>query len=185
MKVEATALPGVIIIEPRVFPDERGLFFETWSQARYAQAGVAEQFVQDNLSRSSRGVVRGLHYQLPYTQGKLLSVVNGEIFDVAVDIRPGSPTFKQWVGVTLSATNRRQLYVPAGYAHGFQALSDEAALLYKCTEYYQPSAEQSILWSDEELAIRWALPPILGDKDRAAPRLADVPEDRLPPYSPT
>ena len=182
MKVEATSVPGVIIIEPRAFPDDRGVFFETWSQARYAQAGVPERFVQDNISRSARGVVRGLHYQHPNAQGKLLTVLEGEIFDIAVDIRRGSPTFKQWVGATLSAENRRQLYVPAGFAHGFQAVSAEAVLLYKCTEYYQPSSEHSILWSDGELAIPWPLPPILSDKDRDAPLLRDIPDSRLPEF---
>ena len=182
MKVEATAIPGVIIIEPRAFPDERGVFFETWSQARYAHAGVLEAFVQDNLSRSFRGVLRGLHYQHPNAQGKLLSVLEGEIFDVALDIRRGSPTFRQWVGTTLSAENRRQLYVPAGFAHGFQVLSANATVLYKCTEYYDPTAELSVCWSDDELAIPWPLPPILSDKDRDAPRLRDIPDSRLPDF---
>ena len=182
MKVEATAIAGVIIFEPRVFSDERGVFFETWSQARYFDEGIPETFVQDNVSRSTRGVLRGLHYQLPDAQGKLLSVLEGEIFDVAVDIRRGSPTYKQWVGLTLSATNRRQLYVPAGCAHGFQAVSPEAVLLYKCTEYYQPSSERSILWSDDQLAIPWPMPPILSGKDRDAPLLRDIPDSRLPEF---
>ena len=185
MKVEATATPGVIIIEPRAFSDERGMFFETWSQARYAQAGVPEKFVQDNVSRSARGVLRGLHYQEPNAQGKLLSVLDGEIFDVAVDIRRGSPTFTQWVGVTLSAENRRQLYVPAGFAHGFQAMSANATVLYKCTEYYHSASELSVSWSDDELAIPWPLPPILSDKDRDAPLLRDIPESRLPQFTTT
>ena len=183
MKVEDTEIPGVILFEPRAFSDDRGVFFETWSHERYAQAGVPEKFVQDNVSRSSRGVLRGLHYQLPNAQGKLLSVLDGEIFDVAVDIRRGSPTFRQWVGVTLSAENRRQLYVPAGCAHGFQALSESATVLYKCTEYYHQSSEQSVLWSDDELAIPWTLPPILSDKDRDAPLLRDIPRGRLPEFS--
>ena len=183
MKVEATAIPGVIMVEPRAFSDDRGVFFETWNQERYAIAGVPEAFVQDNVSRSARGVLRGLHYQQPNAQGKLLSVLEGEIFDVAVDIRHGSPTFGQWVGMTLSAVKRQQLYVPAGCAHGFQALSESATVLYKCTDYYHPSSEQSILWCDEELAIPWTLPPILSDKDRDAPLLRDIPRDRLPEYS--
>ena len=161
------------------------MFFETWSQALYAQAGVPEKFVQDNVSRSARGVLRGLHYQEPNAQGKLLSVLEGEIFDVAVDIRPGSPTFKQWVGMTLSAENRRQLYVPAGFAHGFQAMSANATVLYKCTEYYDHASEHSILWSDDEFAIPWPLPPILSDKDRDAPLLRDIPESRLPQFTTT
>ncbi|MEP6991221.1 MAG: dTDP-4-dehydrorhamnose 3,5-epimerase, partial [bacterium] len=150
---------------------------------RYAEVGLPPTFVQDNVSRSRRGVLRGLHYQLPNAQGKLLSVLEGEIFDVAVDIRRGSPTFGQWVGATLSAGNKRQLYVPPGCAHGFQAMSATAVVLYKCTEYYHQSAEQSVLWSDEALAIPWALPPILADKDRDAPLLRNIAESRLPEYS--
>ena len=183
MKVEATAIPGVVIIEPRAFSDNRGMFFETWSQARYAEAGIPERFVQDNLSHSSRGVLRGLHYQQPNAQGKLLSVLDGEIFDVAVDIRQGSPTYGKWVGVTLSAQNHRQLYVPAGCAHGFQAMSATATVHYKCTEYYDTASELSVNWSDGDLAIPWALPPILSDKDRDAPLLRDIPRGRLPEYS--
>ncbi len=184
MNVEATEIPGVLIVHPDAYTDERGLFYETWSQARYAHAGMPETFVQDNVSRSSRGVLRGLHFQYPQSQGKLLSVLEGEIFDVAVDIRRGSPTFGRWVGATLSAANHVQLYVPAGCAHGFQALSDEAVVLYKCTEYYQHGSERSVLWSDEELAIPWTLPPILSAKDRTAPRLRAIPESALPPYTP-
>lgn len=182
MKVEATAIPGLIIIEPRAFSDDRGVFFETWSQARYALAGLPEQFVQDNVSRSARGVLRGLHYQEPNAQGKLLSVLEGEIFDIAVDIRRGSPTFKQWVGATLSAENRHQLYVPAGFAHGFQAMSADATVLYKCTAFYDHESEHSVRWSDDELAIQWPLPPILSDKDRDAPCLREIPQDRLPQF---
>ncbi len=185
MNVEATEMPGVLIVHPDAYTDERGLFYETWSQARYAHAGMPETFVQDNVSRSSRGVLRGLHYQDPHAQGKLLSVLEGEIFDVAVDIRRGSPTYGRWVGVTLSATNHVQLYVPAGCAHGFQALSDEAVVLYKCTEYYHHGADHSVLWSDEDLGIPWTLPPILSAKDRAARRLSAIPGSELPTYSPT
>ena len=185
MNVEATAIPGVLTLEPRVFSDARGDFFELWSQLRYAQAGLPTAFVQDNISRSQRGVLRGLHYQLPHAQGKLLSVLEGEIFDVAVDIRRGSPTFGQWVGETLSSENHRQLYVPAGCAHGFQAISATAVVLYKCTEYYNPSSERSVRWSDPDIAIPWALPPILADKDRDAPPLRDIPESFLPEYAAT
>jgi dTDP-4-dehydrorhamnose 3,5-epimerase len=185
VNVEATAIRGVLTLEPRVFSDARGDFFETWSLLRHAQAGLPTTFVQDNISRSRRGVIRGLHYQYPNAQGKLLSVLEGEIFDVAVDIRRGSPTFGQWVGATLSAENHRQLYVPPGCAHGFQAMSATAVVLYKCTEYYHQPSEHSILWSDEQLAIPWALPPILADKDRDAPLLRDIPERRLPEYSAT
>ena len=184
MKVESTEIPGVAVIHPNAFADSRGLFYETWNQSRYASAGMPEAFVQDNVSRSSRGVLRGLHYQLPQSQGKLLSVLAGEIFDVAVDIRRGSPAFGKWVGVTLSAANHLQLYVPAGCAHGFQALSDEAVVLYKCTEYYHPASERAVLWSDEDLGIPWTLPPILSAKDQDAPHLRAIPEGALPVYSP-
>lgn len=185
MNVDATAIPGVLILEPRVLSDARGDFFETWSLLRYAQAGLPKTFVQDNVSRSQRGVLRGLHYQLPNAQGKLLSVLEGEIFDVAVDIRRGSPTFGQWVGATLSAENHRQLYVPPWCAHGFQATSATAVVVYKCTEYYHQASEHSVLWSDEELAIAWALPPVLSDKDRDAPLLRDIPVSDLPEYHAT
>ena len=183
MKVEATTIPGVLLLEPRVFSDARGDFFETWSMERYAHAGMSERFVQDNVSRSSRAVLRGLHYQLPNAQGKLLSVLEGEILDIAVDIRRGSPTFKQWVGATLSADNGRQLYVPTGCAHGFQALSATAVVVYKCTEYYHVASERTILWSDDELAIPWPLPPILSDKDRDARPLREIPEGELPGFT--
>jgi dTDP-4-dehydrorhamnose 3,5-epimerase len=190
-----TRLPGVVIFEPRVFRDDRGEFLETWHQARYAAAGLPEAFVQDNLSVSRRGVLRGLHYQHPLAQGKLVSVLEGEVFDVAVDIRRGSPTFARWVGMTLSGENRRQLYVPPGFAHGFYVTSDRALFLYKCTAYYAPSDEGSVLWNDPDLAIDWPLgqrsvvsgqssgaDPILAPKDAAAPRLAGIPGDRLPQY---
>lgn len=183
MKVEATAIPGVLLLEPRVFSDGRGDFFETWSMERYARAGMPERFVQDNVSRSSRAVLRGLHYQLPNAQGKLLSVLEGEILDIAVDIRRDSSTFKQWVAETLSAENGRQLYVPAGCAHGFQALSATAVVLYKCTEYYDVASERIILWSDDELAIPWPLPPIVSDKDRDARPLREIPEGELPGFA--
>ena len=180
MKVVPTAIDGVTVVEPRVFGDARGVFFESWSELRYANAGLPGRFVQDNVSRSSRGALRGLHYQRPHGQGKLVSVVEGEIFDVAVDIRRDSPTFRQWVGVTLSAANQRQLYIPVGFAHGFQAVSDTAIVLYKCTEYYDAACERSILWSDDEIAIPWALAPLLSDKDRDAPCLRDLHADELP-----
>ena len=182
MEVEATVIPGVVVIQPDVFTDERGVFHEAWSQRRYAEAGVREAFVQDNISRSARGVLRGLHYQDPHPQGKLLSVLQGEIFDVAVDIRRGSPAFGQWVGVTLSDANHRQLYIPPGCAHGFQALS-EAVVTYKCTEYFEQGSDRYVLWSDEDLGISWTLPPILSAKDRIAPCLRDIAEAALPVYS--
>lgn len=147
MKVTKTKLPGVVIVEPKVFGDSRGFFQETWQKSRYEESGIREMFVQDNLSFSTRGVLRGLHYQNPNTQGKLVSVIQGEVFDVAVDIRAGSPTFGQWEGVHLSGENHRQLWVPPGFAHGFCVLSDTAYFMYKCTDVYNPSTEMGILWS--------------------------------------
>lgn len=170
-----TKLPGVLIIEPRVFGDQRGFFMETWQQDRYEQAGLPGRFVQDNLSRSRRGVLRGLHYQDPNPQGKLVYVLLGEVFDVAVDIRPDSPTFGDWVGVTLSAENKRQFFVPEGFAHGFCVVSDEALFAYKCTNLYNPAGEGSILWNDPDIGIEWPIDsPVLADKDARAPRLKDA-----------
>lgn len=181
MNVVPTKLPGVLLIEPRVFRDARGYFYETWNQSTYAAAGLTFAFVQDNLSHSVRGVLRGLHYQHPSAQGKLISVLDGEIFDVAVDIRPDSPTFRQWFGVHLSSENHRQCYVPPGYAHGFLVMSEVAKVTYKCTALYQPKDEGSILWNDPDIGIDWPVEtPILSPKDREAPRLRDVPGDRLP-----
>ena len=184
MNAIETALPGVLILEPRVFRDDRGYFLETWNGARYADLGLPERFVQDNLSSSTRGVLRGLHYQHPNGQGKLVSVARGEVFDVAADIRPDSPSFGQWVGVTLSSENHRSLYIPPGFAHGFVVLSDDALFSYKCTEYYAPNCEASLIWDDPDLAIEWPeADPRLSPKDLAAPRLRDVPRDRLPTFS--
>ncbi len=183
MNVIETELPGVVIVEPRVFRDDRGYFLETWNGARYASAGLPDRFVQDNLSFSTRGVLRGLHYQHPHGQGKLVSVVRGEVFDVAVDVRLGSPSFGKWVGVTLSAETGRELYIPPGFAHGFVVRGDSALFSYKCTEYYQPESEASLAWDDPDLAIAWPEDaPRLSPKDAAAPRLRDVPTDRLPVY---
>lgn len=183
MVTHPTRLPGVLILEPAVYRDARGFFLETWNQARYAEAGLPERFVQDNLSFSSRGVLRGLHYQHPHAQGKLLSVLQGEVFDVAVDLRVGSPTFARWEGVTLSAANRRQLYVPEGFAHGFLVTSETALVSYKCTEYYQPRYEAGVWWDDPDLGIAWPLAaPTLSPKDQAAPRLHTIPEGQLPRY---
>ena len=181
MKVIQTEVPGVLIVEPKVFGDARGFFFENYSQERYAAAGIPEQFVQDNVSLSQRGVLRGLHLQWPNPQGKLVSVLRGEVYDVAVDVRVGSPSFGQWVGVTLSCENRRQFWVPPGFAHGFQVVSDEALFAYKCTDYYHPEFEASIAWDDPELGIRWPVAnPSLSAKDRAGVRLRDLPEERRP-----
>jgi dTDP-4-dehydrorhamnose 3,5-epimerase len=184
MKVIETELPGVLILEPRVFRDDRGYFVETWNASRYAEAGLPERFVQDNLSYSTRGVLRGLHYQHPRAQGKLVSVLQGAVYDVAVDIRRGAPTFGRWVGVELSAENGRQLYVPEGFAHGFAVLGDEALFVYKCTAPYDPAGEGSILWDDPDLGIAWPLAtPRLSGKDAAAPRLRDVAPGRLPDHA--
>jgi dTDP-4-dehydrorhamnose 3,5-epimerase len=183
MNVVPTELPGVVILEPRVFRDDRGYFYETWSRERYAAAGLPETFVQDNLSYSTRGVVRGLHYQHPGGQGKLVSVLRGAVYDVAVDIRRGSPTFGRWVGVELSAENGRQLYIPEGFAHGFAVMGDEALFSYKCTAPYNPAGEGSVLWDDPDLGIAWPVGSSearLSGKDAAAPRLRDVAPGRLP-----
>ncbi len=184
MNVIPTRLPGVVIIEPRIFRDDRGYFLETWSEAKAASAGLPTVFAQDNLSCSKPGVLRGLHYQFPIAQGKLVSVSQGEVFDVAVDIRVGSPTFGQWVGETLSAENGRQFYIPEGFAHGFQVTSDIPAIFaYKCTNSYDPTGQCSILWDDPALAIAWPQgSPLLSSKDAEAPKLAEVPESRLPRF---
>jgi dTDP-4-dehydrorhamnose 3,5-epimerase len=181
MNITPTELPGVLVIEPRVFKDERGLFLETYHGTRYEEHGLPWRFVQDNLSRSCRGVVRGLHYQWGHPQGKLVMVAQGEVFDVAVDIRRDSPTFGRWVGVTLSAADCSQLYIPPGFAHGFCALSEMATVVYKCTDYYVAQDEHGIAWNDPALAIEWPVSdPILSAKDRANPILADVPTEHLP-----
>lgn len=180
MKVVATDLPGVVIIEPKVFGDSRGYFMESWSQARYQDAGLPGAFVQDNVSVSAKGVLRGLHLQNPMAQGKLVSVLEGEVFDVAVDVRVGSPHFGKWVGVSLSAENKRQLYVPEGFAHGFCVISERVLFMYKCTHYYNPASEAGILWNDPDIGIDWPLSdPILSAKDSVNCRLRDVPQEKL------
>ncbi|MEZ9836960.1 dTDP-4-dehydrorhamnose 3,5-epimerase [Vibrio sp. 10N.261.52.C11] len=169
MKVIDTSIPDVKIIEPSVFGDERGFFMETWNQKRFEEqvTGKPTQFVQDNHSKSKKGILRGLHFQTKNTQGKLVRVVSGEVFDVAVDIRKDSPTFGQWVGEYLSAENKRQLWVPEGFAHGFYVTSDEAEFVYKCTNYYDPSSEVSIKWNDKNIGVKWPIStlPILSKKD--------------------
>jgi dTDP-4-dehydrorhamnose 3,5-epimerase len=185
METIRTRLPGVILFEPQVYRDDRGYFLETWNRDRYAEAGLLTEFVQDNVSFSARGVLRGLHYQYPRPQGKLLTVLQGEIFDVAVDIRVGSPSFGQWEGVVLSAANARQFYVPEGFAHGFVVLSETALVAYKCTDFYQPRSEGSLRWDDPEIGIAWPIAaPTLSAKDQAAPLLREVTADRLPPFVP-
>ena len=184
MNVIEMEIPGVFVVEPKVFGDDRGFFMETWNRARYEEVGLPARFVQDNLSFSVRGVLRGLHFQNPDAQGKLVSVLQGEVFDVAVDIRVGSPTHGRWVGVNLSAENKRQFYVPEGFAHGFVVTGDTALLHYKCTGYYRPEAESSILWNDVDIGVRWPVDsPVLSEKDRAAPPLREVPSGRLPSYA--
>jgi dTDP-4-dehydrorhamnose 3,5-epimerase len=180
MKFTKSGLPGVILIEPDVFRDPRGFFLETYHRQKYEQGGVPDTFVQDNHSRSMRGTVRGLHMQIRRPQGKLIRVLQGEIYDVAVDLRRGSPTFKKWEAFTLSADNFRQLYVPPGYAHGFAVTSEIAEVEYKCTEFYDPGGELGVRWNDAELGIPWPVDkPILSAKDAALPLLRDA-MDRLP-----
>ncbi|ALG68270.1 dTDP-4-dehydrorhamnose 3,5-epimerase [Beggiatoa leptomitoformis] len=172
MKVIKTAIPEVLLIEPRVFGDERGFFLESYNQQRYIDAGVTERFVQDNHSHSAKNVLRGLHFQREHPQGKLVYVTKGIVFDVAVDIRKDSPTYKKWVGAILTADNHHQFYVPAGFAHGFCVLSDTADFHYKCTEYYHPKDEASLRWDDPDIGITWPISkPILSQKDADAPYL--------------
>ena len=154
-----TEIEGVILIEPKVFTDPRGFFMETWEKRKFAQVGIREDFVQDNHSKSVRGTLRGLHYQIRQPQGKLVQVIVGEVFDVAVDIRKSSPTFGQWVGLHLSAENKHQLWIPPGFAHGFYVLTETAEFTYKCTDYYTPEYERTILWNDKDLAINWPVKP--------------------------
>ena len=183
MNVIETALPGVLIFEPKVFGDARGFFAETYHEQRYAEYGLDVRFVQDNQSRSRHGVLRGLHYQLQQPQGKLVRVSRGRVFDVAVDIRRGSPSFGQWVGVELDDESQRQLYIPPGFAHGFCVLSECADFNYKCTDYYHPQSEQGILWKDPALGIEWPLPEAsvqISDKDAGLPVLAQ--QTQLPEY---
>lgn len=182
MKVLPTDLPGVVLIEPAVYRDQRGFFLETYHAGKYRAAGVEGIFVQDNQSHSVRGTVRGLHAQRHRPQGKLVRVLRGEIFDVAVDIRRSSPSFRRWVGVRLSAESFLQIYIPPGFAHGFCVLSETAEVEYKCTELYDPADEFGILWNDPELDITWPVrEPILSEKDRTAPRLAEL-TDVLPVF---
>jgi len=180
VRFEPLSIPEVIRIEPRVFRDARGFFLESWHEQKFAENGLPARFVQDNHSRSARGTLRGLHMQVAFPQGKLVRCVAGEVFDVAVDVRPGSRTFGQWVGETLSAENFRQLWVPPGFLHGFCVTSESAEIQYKCTELYHPEDELGVLWNDPDLAIRWPIAePLLSAKDAALPRLRDV-EARLP-----
>ncbi|MBA3836391.1 MAG: dTDP-4-dehydrorhamnose 3,5-epimerase [Zymomonas sp.] len=178
MNIIETALPGVLIIEPRVFGDARGFFMETWNAGSFAAAGLDLTFVQDNHSRSQKGVLRGLHFQNPGPQGKLVRVTNGAVFDVAVDLRASSPTFGKWVGVELSAANKRMFWVPEGFAHGFLTLEDDTDFLYKCTAPYAPQSEHTLAWDDPAVGIEWpklSMAPIISEKDARGLALADVP----------
>ncbi len=183
IKFTRTSLPGVLLIDPDVFSDARGFFMETHHQKKYAGEGIGKAFVQDNHSHSQKGVLRGLHYQLRHPQGKLIFVITGGIFDVAVDIRQGSPTFGKWLGTLLSAENKRQIFVPEGFAHGFCVLSETADVLYKCTDFYNPGDEFGVLWSDPAIGIDWPVEmPVISLKDSQYPGLKDIPKDLLPGY---
>ena len=183
MNIKKLDLDGVVLFEPRVFDDNRGFFLETFSSERYIEAGLTRPFVQDNHSFSSRGTVRGMHYQLTQPQGKLVFCITGEIFDVAIDIRRGSPTFGKWVGAILSRENHRQLFIPEGFAHGFCVLSETADVMYKCTDLYKPGDDYGIAWDDPEINIEWPIKPeeaILSDKDLKNPTLANADLNTLP-----
>ncbi len=182
MKLIRCELPGLLIIEPKVFGDARGFFMETWNLRRYREAGLEVDFVQDNLSVSGRGVLRGLHFQNPAPQAKLVSVLRGEVFDVAVDLRRGSPTFGKWHGTNLSEVNRRQFFIPAGFAHGFLVLSETTMFHYKCTNFYSPGDEVTIRWNDPDVAIEWPTKdPRVSEKDAKGLLLREVPRERLFP----
>jgi dTDP-4-dehydrorhamnose 3,5-epimerase len=181
MDIHSTELDGAVIIHPRVFSDQRGFFMESYHRPRYAEAGIDTEFVQDNLSRSTRGTLRGLHFQIEFPQAKLVQVLEGEVFDVAVDLRTGSPTFGRWTGARLSGENHRQFFVPAGFAHGFSVLSETALFAYKCSELYHPEDEGGLLWSDPALGIDWQLTdPVLSEKDAALPPLEQLTPAQLP-----
>lgn len=184
MDVQETSLPGVLLITPKVFGDQRGFFQETFSQSRYERNGIVKPFIQDNHSRSEKGVLRGLHYQLRNPQGKLVTVIRGAVYDVAVDIRVGSPTYKKWYGVELNDTNHYQLYVPPGFAHGFVVISDVVDFIYKCTEYYDPKDEQGIIWNDPEIGVEWPIEtPRMSQKDQINPTLKELArQNALPLY---
>lgn len=184
MRLTPTELPEVLLVEPDVFGDARGWFSETWSLERYREAGITLPFVQDNLSRSSRGTLRGLHLQSPHEQGKLVYVPDGSVFDVVVDVRAGSPTFGRWVGVELSSENHRQVWIPPGFAHGFLVTSDRCLFAYKCTDLYAREHELGVAWDDPEIGIAWPIDaPLLSPKDASHPNLASIAPERLPSYA--
>lgn len=185
MKVTPSEIGGVLLVEPKVFGDARGYFFETFHEQRYAEHGIVGPFVQDNVSRSAKGIVRGLHLQHPHAQGKLVWVLEGSVLDVAVDVRVGSPTFGKWAAYELSAENHRQVWIPAGFAHGFAVTSESALFAYKCTDLYHPETEVGVLWDDPELGIPWGIASdraIVSEKDRKHPRLREIDPARLPRY---
>ena len=185
MKTTRTALPECVVVEPAVHGDARGFFYESFHARKFADAGLDLRFVQTNVSRSARGVLRGLHYQWPNPQGKLVSVLEGEVYDVAVDIRAGSPRFGQWAAVILSADNKRHFWIPEGFAHGFAVLSEHATFIYQCTALYDAAADASVRWNDAAIAIDWPIAePLLSDKDLKAPFLADIARERLPVFTP-
>ena len=183
MQIHPTRLDGLVIIEPKVFTDPRGFFFESYHNHRYRENGIPCSFVQDNQSFSIKNTLRGLHYQYPHGQAKLVSVIKGEVFDVAVDIRRSSPTFAQWEGVHLTERNHLQLFIPEGFAHGFCVLSDDAVFSYKCSDYYTPSAEHGIVWNDPDIGIIWPVKnPLLSEKDSRYPRLTDMSKSDFPVF---
>jgi dTDP-4-dehydrorhamnose 3,5-epimerase len=183
MNIIKTQLPGVLILEPKVFPDDRGYFLETWNSKRYEQAGIPGPFVQDNISFSKKGILRGLHFQYPQSQGKLLQVLFGEVLDVVVDICVGSPTYGQWTGEVLSDSNHRQMYVPPGFAHGYCVTSEAAIFSYKCTDFYNPATEHGIIWNDPAIGIEWPTDrPVLSPKDESYPTLEDLQPEFLPQF---
>ena len=180
-----TRLPEVVLVEPVVYGDSRGFFLETFHAEKYKQGGIPLPFVQDNHSRSAKGILRGLHYQITKPQGKLIYVVSGEIFDVAVDIRVGSPLFMKWFGTTLSGENRQQMYIPPGFAHGFCVMSETADVIYKCTDLYYPDLDRGIAWDDPDIGIKWPIDaPLLSPKDAAALPVAKLPDGDIPLYQP-
>jgi len=186
MKIIKTKFPGVLILEPKVFPDDRGYFLETWNVKRYEQAGITGPFVQDNISFSNEGILRGLHFQHPQAQGKLIQILSGEVVDVIVDIRIGSPTYGQWLGEVLSETNHRQIYVPPGFAHGYCVTSKTALFSYKCTDFYNTVTEHGIIWNDPDIGIEWPIAdPILSAKDKSYLRLKDLRPEYLPQFGRT
>jgi dTDP-4-dehydrorhamnose 3,5-epimerase len=183
MKKIETTLDGVVVIEPAVFKDERGFFFESYQEMKFAEIGIRDRFVQDNHAKSVKGALRGLHYQIARPQSKLCRVIQGEVLDVVVDIRRGSPTFGQHTSVVLSAENMKQIYVPAGFAHGYVVMSETAEFLYKCSDFYFPEYERGVIWNDPKIGIDWrAQNPMLSAKDRANPELSKIPLDELPRY---